>query len=232
VTVTLKVTVTLFVNTAVDDEQYTGLNLDGGFVSEHFVADAARLVRIQSLGPQRPFEVGGENTRDLSLPGDERDKVASFAVDLNMVAAEKDFLDSVVKAKGEEMKDEGNIAESLVETSAEGSEDNDLFGVQAQGMPDGKLKVGFVFVLGKSNDLCSLVGQRSKVKGHGVQIADDDVRDFAKREGVARSTVGGDDEVVVTQQGARLFQIRQVAVGEDDDAFWEQKILRRRRMAY
>jgi hypothetical protein len=49
---------------------------------------------------------------------------------------------------------------------------------------------------------------------------------------VARTAVSGNDEVVVMQKGTGFFQVGQVAVGKNDDAFWKQKILRGRRMAY
>ena len=37
------------------------------------------------------------------------------------------------------------------------------------------------------------------------------------------ATICRDDEVALAQEGVGFIQIGQVAVGEDDDAFWEQK---------
>ena len=46
------------------------------------------------------------------------------------------------------MKDEGNVAEGLVEASAECGEDDDLLGVQSQRVLDGEFEIGFIFVFG------------------------------------------------------------------------------------
>ena len=117
----------------------------------------------------------------------------------------------------------GNVAYGLIETSAQGSEYDDLFGIQGQRVLNGEFKVGFVFVMGKLNDLRSFVGQRSKVEGRGIQISDDDIWVSTQREDVARAAICGDDEVIVMQKGAGFVQIGQVAVGKNDDTFWGQK---------
>ena len=62
-------------------------------------------------------------------------------------------------------------------------------------------------------------------------VTDDDVGRESQRKGMACAAVCGDDEIVVTQKGAGFFQVGQVAIGKDDDTFYKQKILRRRRMA-
>jgi hypothetical protein len=167
-------------------------------------------------------------------------------VDLSAVMAEKDFLDAVVKPKVKSRKSKvaqkRNIAEGLVQASAKSGEDDDLFGIQGQRVSNGKFKVGFVFFAGKLNRLRSFVGQRSKVESRIIHIADNDVWNFPQRKGMTGPAVGGNDEIVLTQQGAGFFGVRQIAVGKDDDArhvssfcrpsaaFGAKKILRKRRI--
>ena len=86
----------------------------------------------------------------------------------------------------------------------------------------------------------SVKGRRSKVAESKSPMMMFGI--LPKREGMTRSAVCGDDEVIVTQKGAGFFEVRQVAVGKDDDTrhlifpssfdcSQTKKILRWRRMA-
>jgi hypothetical protein len=63
------------------------------------------------------------------MPGDQRDEIADVSVNLNVVSAEKYFFNAVIKSKVviSQAADKGDITEGLVEASAKGSKDDDLF---------------------------------------------------------------------------------------------------------
>ena len=74
-------------------------------------------------------------TTPVTSPCQGMSETRSPAVPLisNLVVAEKDFFDAIVKTKVKRRRSkvdhESDVAEGLVKTSAEGSKDNDLFGI-------------------------------------------------------------------------------------------------------
>src|SRR5690242_19330629 len=113
-----------------NDKQQTGSNRNGGRVTDHLVADAASFMRVKRFFAQGPFQVLRQYRGDIDLPWEERYEIASLAMTLGLIPADKDFLYPVVQpnvnSDQTRVAQQSNIRERLIETSTQRGDDDDL----------------------------------------------------------------------------------------------------------
>lgn len=183
-----------------DDEKKARFQADTGYITKHFVADAARLFRGEHLPLQGPAQHFGDDAGNRSAPGDEGNDIARFSTDPANAACEKGFLHSVVKSnvKGRKsmVSQQGKVAEGLVEASAQGGNDDNFAEVPPKGIIQGQFEVSLVFVTRMFNHADSSPFHRtSNVGGQRVKVADDDGRDPSESQEVTGSAVGSEENV-------------------------------------
>ena len=65
---------------------------------DHFIADAAGLVREESLIVQRPVQSFGADTAHFPAPGNQGNDVTGFSMDLAAAVREEGFFHSIIDA--------------------------------------------------------------------------------------------------------------------------------------
>jgi hypothetical protein len=107
----------------VDDKKKAGFQLDGSRLMQHFVADAARLVREERLVVQGPAQAFCKDTGCLFPPGDKRNNICGPAMNLAKSAHEEGFFHAIIQTNITGQKSvitqQSQVAEGLVETASQ-----------------------------------------------------------------------------------------------------------------
>lgn len=132
------------------DEQKPGAHAHARFDPDQLVADAARRARVEGFPAQGPAQAFGVNPLHGLPPGDQGDRIPHISADDPFVADEEGLLHAVIQPDIHPFQpgngQQSDVGDRLIQTEAEGGEDQDGGRLVAEGVPEGQFQVGLVFI--------------------------------------------------------------------------------------
>jgi hypothetical protein len=123
----------------------------GGFILQ-FITYPARPVRLEHLARQGPAQTRGRNTDNIPTPRDQGYQITRISLQPTAIPREESFLHAILRPDIEPgqgwVGQQGKVAQCLVKPATQGSDYPQLAVASLDGIAQGQLKIGLVFIAG------------------------------------------------------------------------------------